>query len=69
MAIGSKTEDIVQNLGLELDNNKIKIDNTYKTSNDQIYAGGDVTKTIASVAWAARTGREAAKNIIKNFVD
>lgn len=70
MAIGSKTEDIVQNLGLELDNNnKIKIDNTYKTSDDQIYAGGDVTKTIASVAWAARTGREAAKNIIKNFVD
>ncbi len=68
MAIGSTTEALIHKIGLELDNNnKIKIDTTYKTSDDQIYAGGDVTKTIASVAWAARTGRQAAQNIIKTL--
>ena len=68
MSVGSKTEEIVKTLGLEIDENqKIKVDSTYKTGDDQIYSGGDVTHTIATVAWAAKTGREAAKNIIKSF--
>ena len=43
MAIGSKTDEFVKGLGLELTSkNNIKIDENYKTSNPQVYAGGDV---------------------------
>lgn len=43
MALGSKTDEFVKKLGLELDSrNNIKIDENYKTSNPEVYAGGDV---------------------------
>ena len=32
-----------------------------KTSNPKIFAGGDIAGTKATVAWAAKSGREAAK--------
>lgn len=68
MALGSKTDDFIQNLGLELDNkNNIKINENYQTSNPKIYAGGDVRGGMKTVAWAARDGRNIAVEIINEL--
>lgn len=67
MAVGSKVqENIVNNLGLELnERGKIKIDSKNKTSKKKVFAGGDLAGTKGTVAWAARSGRNAAYSIIE----
>ena len=67
MAIGGKPEeDIVKSLGIELDSkNKIIINELGQTSNNKIFAGGDITNTPSTVAYAARSGKDAAENITK----
>ena len=68
MALGSKPDNFVSKLGIELDKwGNIKIDENYKTSNDKIYAGGDIAGVKKTVAWAAHSGREAAKKIIQDL--
>ena len=68
MAIGSETDKFVQDLGLELDKwNNIKINDKYQTSNQKIYAGGDVIGNKKTVAWAARYGRDIAENILNEI--
>ena len=65
MALGSKTDEFVQTLGLELTSkNYIKVNDNFQTSNPKIYAGGDLIGGKGTVAWAARNGRDVAKNII-----
>lgn len=68
MAIGSTVEDnVVNSLGLECNSKGyIKVDENYLTSNKNIYAGGDVAGVKATVAWAARSGRDVAEHIINN---
>jgi len=68
MAIGSTVEEkIVNNLGVDLNKKGyIQVDENYETSMKNVFAGGDAVGTKATVAWAARTGREVAENIIKN---
>ena len=66
MALGSMPDEFVKDLGLEL--NKwgcIQIDENNRTSNPKIFAGGDLAGVKGTVAWAARSGRDAAKSIIK----
>ena len=65
MAIGSMPEEkIVDSLGLELDKKGyIKVDENHETSIKNVFAGGDVAGTKATVAWAARTGRDVAEYI------
>ena len=67
MAIGGKTEEaIVKSLGIELNSkNKIIINELGQTSNKKIFAGGDITDTPSTVAYAARSGRDAAQSIIQ----
>ena len=67
MAIGSMPErNVTDNLGLELTKKGyIKVNDKYQTSDSKIFAGGDITQTEQTVAWAAKTGRDAAKNIIQ----
>lgn len=67
MAVGSKPEEkIVNSLGLELTSRgMIKIDENYMTSRAKVFAGGDISGTKATVAWASRSGREAANAIMK----
>lgn len=68
MALGSNTDEMVKNLGLELDKwGSIKINNNYQTSDKKVFAGGDVAGVKSTVAWAAFSGREAAKKIIENI--
>ena len=65
MAVGSKPEnDIVKKLGVELTSrNYIVVDENYMTSKKGVFAGGDLIGQKATVAWAARSGREAANRI------
>ena len=68
MALGSKPQEFVKDLGLELNKwGNIQVDEEYKTSNPKVYAGGDLAGMKGTVAWAAKSGKEAAKNIIKNI--
>ena len=64
MAIGSQPSHFVKNLGLELDQKGyIKVDENGLTSNPKIYAIGDLSGNISTVAWATRSGRKVAKEI------
>lgn len=66
MALGSKPESFVNNLGLELNKwGYINIDENNRTSNPKIFAGGDIAGAKSTVAWAARSGRDAANSIIE----
>lgn len=67
MAIGGKPEEkIVKTLNIDLDSkNRIVTNELGQTSNKKIFAGGDISGTTSTVAFAARSGRDAAENIIK----
>jgi len=66
MAIGAKLNNTgVENIELT-EKGYIKIDEMYKTSIPHVYAAGDNTGGVSTVAWASFYGREAAKNIDKN---
>ena len=68
MALGSKTADFVQSLGLNLNKwGNIEINESYQTSRTKMYAGGDLAGVRETVAWAAYSGREAAKKIMENI--
>jgi len=65
-AIGSKPEKNNIFGDIKLDGKGyIEIDENYNTSNKKIFAGGDIAGTKATVAFAAKTGREAAHQIDK----
>ena len=69
MAIGSKPQDFVKSLELNLNKwGNIQIDEKYRTSDSKIFAGGDLAGVKGTVAWAAQSGREAARNIVE-FLD
>lgn len=65
MAIGSKPEQEVVNSLKVKTNTKgyIEIDKNYMTTEEGIFAGGDIIGSKATVAWAARAGRNAADAI------
>ena len=67
MAIGSMVEEsVVSGLGLErTPRGKVKIDKEGRTSRVNIFAGGDLTNTPGTVAFAGRSGRDAAYAIIE----
>ena len=66
MALGSKPEDFVNDLGLEINKwGYINIDEKNRTSNPKIFAGGDIAGEKGTVAWAARSGRDAADSIMR----
>lgn len=69
MAIGSMPDKkIVNNLGLELNRKGyIQVDENYETSIKNVYAGGDIIGGKATVAWAAKSGRDVADIIINKY--
>ena len=66
MALGSSPEyKVVNKLGLELtESGYIKVDENYKTSMENVFAGGDIVGSKKTVAWAARNGRDVAQKIM-----
>lgn len=71
LAVGSSADKkIVDKLGLEVTKwGHIKVDENYKTSKEKIYAIGDLVGTKQTVAWAAKSGFECAKQICKEQSD
>lgn len=71
MAVGSKTnEEIVHKTKLEVTQyGNIKVDENYMTSKKGIFAGGDLIGTKSTVAWAARSGRNASEAIKKYLLE
>lgn len=68
MAIGSKTDELVKKLNLDLTKyNYIKVDENHKTSNPKVFAGGDLAGDKSTVAWAAKAGRDVANLIYKQL--
>ena len=66
MALGSESEEFVKNLGLELNKwGRIQIDEKNRTSSSKVFAGGDIAGAKGTVAWAARSGRDAAYSIME----
>lgn len=67
MAVGSKPEqELTNELNIELDNKgRIIVNENNQTSNEKIFAGGDISSTEGTVAFAARHGRDAAQSIIE----
>ncbi len=66
LALGSSPDKTVIDK-LNLETNKwggIKVDETYKTSDENIYAVGDLAGIKQTVAWAARSGFDCAKSIL-----
>ena len=65
-AIGSSADiSLLNSLNIELENNKIKINEKNQTSNEKIFAGGDITNTPSTIAFAAASGRNAAYGIME----
>lgn len=70
MALGSKPDEYIKKLNLDLNKyGNIKIDEDGRTSNPKIFAGGDVAGIKSTVAWAAKSGSNAAKNICNKFIN
>ncbi len=67
MAVGSTPDTaLTLNLNLKTDSKgKIVVNENNQTSNEKIFAGGDLAGEKSTVAWAARSGRNASENIIK----
>ena len=65
MAVGGKTnKEVLEQNNLEVTNNGyIMVDENNQTSHKKVFAGGDVSGQISTVAWAARDGREVANKI------
>ena len=64
MALGSTVTDEVLYLGLTLNKwGNIYVNEKYQSSNEKIFAGGDLVGCKGTVAWAARSGSDAANSI------
>lgn len=67
MAVGAKPEEKL--IG-DFEKNKwgyINVNENMETSIPKVYAGGDIAGEKATVAWAARSGRNAARKIVEKL--
>ena len=68
MALGASPAPFVKDLDLSLNKwGNVEVNSNYETSNPKIYAGGDLAGVRGTVAWAAYSGREAAKKIVEKL--
>ena len=71
MAIGAKPEEEVLKT-LDLKRNKwgyIETDENNRTSCEKVFCAGDISGETSTVAWAARSGRNASENIDRYLKD
>lgn len=71
MALGAKpNKKVLESLNLELNDwGYIKVNDNYVTSMENIFACGDLIGAKSTVAWASRSGREAAISIYEKLVN
>lgn len=65
MAVGGKTDkEMLKAQDIAIGTRKyVSVDENGRTSHEKVFAGGDVVGQTATVAWAARDGREIANKI------
>ncbi len=64
MALGSTVSDEVLELGLTVNKwGNVYVNDNFQTSNSKVFAGGDLIGAKGTVAWAARSGRDASDSI------
>ena len=68
MAVGSSPEKELlgklEQSGIELNKwGYIQVDENHRTSNEKVFAGGDLAGDKSTVAWVARAGRDVARTI------
>lgn len=65
MAVGGKVDEkMLEKQGLEMTKKKyLQVDENGETSHSNVFACGDLAGEIATVAWAARSGRNLAENL------
>ena len=68
MAVGSSPEKELlgklEQSGIELNKwGYIQVDENHRTSNEKVFAGGDLAGDKSTVAWVARAGRDTARTI------
>ena len=68
MATGSKPENNIIEKFERNEYGYIKIDENMQTSISKVFSGGDIVGQKATVAWASRSGRDAAEKILKYTV-
>ena len=70
MAIGSRpNKELMNKLGVQLTSKGyIVVNENYETTIKNVFAGGDIIGSKATVAWAARGGREAGNSIAKKIL-
>lgn len=69
MAIGSTVEkEVIEKLNISTNKKGyIEVNENYETSVANVFAGGDLVGTKATVAWAAKSGRDAANKILEKL--
>lgn len=69
LAIGAHTDrELIVKEGLNVDSKGyIEVNDKFQTSMKSVYAGGDVIGTEATVAFAARNGRDVAESILNEI--
>ena len=69
MAIGSTIEkEVIDKIGVSINKKGyVDINEDYETSIKNVFAGGDLSGTKATVAWAAKSGRDVAEKILKRL--
>lgn len=67
MALGSKPQrDILDRIGIEKSKHGyVEVDENKMTSLEKVFASGDLIGEKSTVAWASRSGRDAAEKIIE----
>jgi len=62
---GSQVEGMITQSGVKLDrrNNVVATEEDYRTSQDKVFAAGDMRRGQSLVVWAIREGRQAASEI------
>lgn len=67
MAVGSKPEEeLLNKINVKLNKwGRIETDENNMTSQDKVFDGGDIAGAKSTVAWAARSGRDAAYAIMR----
>lgn len=67
-AIGSKIDsNLFENIGINIKNGLININEKYETNIENVYAGGDLVESKSSVAKAIATGKKVAQAIINSI--
>lgn len=67
MAVGGKVDKaMLEEQDIAIGTRKyVSVDEDGRTSNPKVFAGGDVVGQTATVAWAARSGRDVAEKIVE----